>query len=235
MANMMGNYALQAVEHDMVGIALSNGAPMVAPWGGRDPFFGTNPVAIGVPAANQPPILIDMSAGSFSAGKTIEAIKAGGKAASPHLVDREGRYTDDTRKINLDWNHMPVGGSLVAHGPRGYGWTIFVEIIGGLLSGARASYENTVFPLESASWEFGQFFMAIDPARLGLLDAFLDDVDRFVGTLVSGAPAVGFESVTVHGQKAHALEEARRKGGVPLLREDFEWFENVCAGLNVPL
>jgi L-2-hydroxycarboxylate dehydrogenase (NAD+) len=94
---MASIYALQALVHDCVGVAMSNGAPLVAPWGGRDKMFSTNPIAVAVPAGRELPIVIDMSSSALSHGQVVLAARDGRLVPDRLLVDESGGFTDDPR------------------------------------------------------------------------------------------------------------------------------------------
>ena len=96
------NYAMQALERGMVGVAMSNGVPLVAPWGGRDPVFNTNPIAVAIPAGRRPPIVIDMAASATSHGKVVHAARDGKLLPGPWLVDEQGRVTAEAAPFITD-------------------------------------------------------------------------------------------------------------------------------------
>jgi L-2-hydroxycarboxylate dehydrogenase (NAD+) len=220
---MAANPALQAVEHDQVGIAMRNGTPRVAPWGGRDPFFGTDPIAVAVPAGEHPPIVIDMSSGSFSVGRTVFAARDGERMPTPHLVDADGYYTDDPSSIVVDPQdrESALNGALVSQGHKGLAWQLIVELLAGLLSGMGTSSENDFPPTPERRWREGTFLMAIDVSGLAQVTDLKLDVDHLIAALTGVRPARGFTEVRVPGHVAAALEAERRQGGVPVRDEDW--------------
>ena len=234
--SMASNYTLRALEHDMVGIAAENGVPFVAPWGGRDPLFSTNPFSFAAPSGEEIPIVVDMSAGSFSAGNVMAAKRAGEKMPSSHLVDADGNYTDDPSLVEMQPDHQVTLGALVAHGARGVGWSIFVEILAGLLSGMEASC-NSIVEAEEGDIKInhGQFFMAIDVEQLMPVAVFKRKVDDFIRSVKANQPAKGFDLVRLPGENAAKTEQRYLKDGIPVLDEDWENFLAICStyGLTV--
>lgn len=236
--NMTANHVLQAVEQDMVGIVMRNENPRVAPWGGRDPFFYTNPLAVGVPTAQEPPIIIDMAAGSFSVGQVVMAARDNRRMPSAHLVTSEGVYTDDATKIVLDpaYRESQFSGGIVTLGHKGLIWALIVELFSGLLSGANTSNKNDYEPTAEHPWNEGAFYMAIDVSKLRPVAEFKAATDEFARALRSVRPAEGFEHVIVPGEVEAAKEEQRKKEGVPVRDEDWQGVLDVAAryGVKVP-
>ena len=234
--SMASNYTLRALEHDMVGIATENGVPFVAPWGGRDPLFSTNPFSFAVPSGEEIPIVVDMSAGSFSAGKVMSAKRAGEKMPSSHLVDGDGNYTDDPSLIEMQPDHQVTLGALVAHGARGFGWSVFVEILAGLLSGMEASC-NSIVEAEEGDIKInhGQFFMAINVEQLMPVAVFKRKVDDFIRSVRANPPAKGFDTVRLPGENAAKTEQRYLKDGIPVTDEDWDDFLAICSthGLTI--
>ena len=232
---MTANHALQALEQDQVGIVMRNENPRVAPWGGREAFFFTNPIAVAIPTGEEPPIVIDMAAGSFSVGQVVMAARDQRRLPSPHLVTRDGTYTDDPTKIVLNPSDRESGfsGGIVTLGHKGLMWSLIVELFSALLAGTNTSNQNNFEPTGERPWNEGQFHMAIDVAKLQPVAQFKAAADGFVRSLRSVKPAEGFERVIVPGEVEARNEEKRRKEGVPIRDEDWEGVTKVAAKLGV--
>ena len=232
---MTANHALQALEQDQVGIVMRNENPRVAPWGGREAFFFTNPIAVAIPTGEEPPIVIDMAAGSFSVGQVVMAARDQRRLPSPHLVTRDGAYTDDPTKIVLNPSDRESGfsGGIVTLGHKGLMWSLIVELFSALLAGTNTSNQNNFEPTGERPWNEGQFHMAIDVAKLQPVAQFKAAADGFVRSLRSVKPAEGFERVIVPGEVEARNEEKRRKEGVPIRDEDWEGVTKVAAKLGV--
>jgi LDH2 family malate/lactate/ureidoglycolate dehydrogenase len=222
--NMTANPVLQAVEQDMVGIVMRNEGPRVAPWGGRDPFFYTNPIAVGVPTGEEPPIIIDMAAGSFSVGQVVMAARDNRHLPSPHLVTSEGVYTDDANKIviNPAQRESKFDGGIVTLGHKGLIWALIVELFSGLLPGVNTSNKNNYEPTGEQPLNDGAFYMAIDVSKLQPVADFKKATDEFSRSLRSVRPAEGFDRVVVPGESEDARENQRRKEGIPIRDEDWQ-------------
>ena len=168
---MAANYALQALDHEMIGIAMSTGPLLVAPWGGRDPQFCTNPLAIAVPAGREDPIVIDMATSASSMGKVVLAARDGKLLDSLQLVDSGGRYTNDPSKVILNAmdRESPMRGALLPEGAKGFGMLLMVEMLSALLSGERTWSEDQSSTVKTDTRAraayYSQTLVAIDIAR----------------------------------------------------------------------
>jgi LDH2 family malate/lactate/ureidoglycolate dehydrogenase len=232
---MTANHALQALEHDMVGVVMRNENPRVAPWGGKEAFFFTNPISVAVPSDKEAPIVIDMAAGSFSVGQTVMAARDGKHVPSAHLVTSDGEYTDDPSKIVLDTTDRESGftGGIVTLGHKGLAWALIVEIFSGLIAGTNTSNQNDYEPTGERPWNEAMFLMAIDVGKVQPIDEFKASSDEFVRALGSVEPAKGFERVVVPGEIEAENEERRKKEGVPIRDEVWEGVMEVAARLGV--
>ena len=232
---MTANHALQAVEQDMVGVVMRNENPRVAPWGGRDPFFFTNPIAVGVPTAEEPPIVIDTAAGSFSVGMTVLTARDKKRMPSPHLVTPDGRYTDDPTEIVVDIadRESAFTGGIVTLGHKGLMWALIVELFSGLLAGTNTSNLNNFEPTGDHPWDEAMFMMAINVSKLQPVDEFKASTDRFARDLRAVRPAEGFEGVIVPGEHEAELEAKRREEGIPIRDEVWQAVLDVADRLGV--
>jgi LDH2 family malate/lactate/ureidoglycolate dehydrogenase len=232
---MASNHALQALEHDQVGVAMRNCSTRVAPWGGRTAFFGTNPLSVAIPTDNEPPIVIDMASGSFSVGQVVMAARDKRRLPSQHLVDSSGRYTDDPLAIIVDPlnRESDFTGAIVTQGYKGMAWSLIVELFAGLLSGMGASYQNDYEQGAQSPWNEGIFLMAVDVARLRPVEEFKAAADDLARALRSVPPAKGFERVIVPGELEAERERKYGIEGVPVRDEDWEGVLKIAARLGV--
>jgi LDH2 family malate/lactate/ureidoglycolate dehydrogenase len=233
--NMSANHVLQAVEQDMVGLVMRNENPRVAPYGGRDPFFYTNPIAVGIPTSEEPPIIIDMAAGSFSVGQVVMAARDKRRMPSPNLVTHEGKYTDDATQIviNPAYRESQFSGAIVTLGHKGLIWALIVELFSGLLAGTNTSNKNNYEPTAEHPWDEGCFFMAIDVSKLRPVEEFKAATDEFARALRAVRPAEGFEGVIVPGELEAKKEAQRRKEGIPVRDDDWQYVMETAKRLGV--
>ncbi|MGF7161607.1 LDH2 family malate/lactate/ureidoglycolate dehydrogenase [Rhodoligotrophos appendicifer] len=222
---MAANYALQALDHGMIGIAMSTGPILVAPWGGREAQFCTNPLALAVPAGTEEPIVIDMATSAGSMGAVVLAARDGRMLPGLDVVDADGRYTNDPLRVilNVMDRESRMSGALLPAGPKMFGMVLFVEILSALLSGERDWGDATVSDSTRGRAAFySQTCIAIDVACFQDTETFAATADRMIRTLSSMTPAEGFSAVRLHGAGARAKESEYRDKGILLRDEEWE-------------
>jgi L-2-hydroxycarboxylate dehydrogenase (NAD+) len=221
---MASAYSLLAVDHGMAGIAMSNGKPVVAPWGGRDARLCTNPISAAFPGGERFPIVIDMATSAFSMGDAIRTARDGGRLPFPGIVDPEGRYGDDPAAIVVDVldRESKLDGALLPLGPKGFGVMLIVEVLCSALAGAAGSWANDYEPSGDRPWRHGHCFIAISPEHFGGAEAFGASIDALIAGIEGSRPAVGFDDVRVPGRAAHEEEQRRSHEGIPMRDEELE-------------
>jgi (2R)-3-sulfolactate dehydrogenase (NADP+) len=172
--------------HGLVSIGCSNSSPLVAPWGGKRRFFGTNPLAFAAPRAGHPPVVFDMATSVTARLTVIELASKGHPIPAGLALDREGRPTTDPQRA-LEGTVVPLGGH------KGTGLALMVEILAAGLTGANWSHTVTPMALEEGPPPgIGQFFLALAPERLGAsslasrLEAMLTEMLAEEGVRVPG-------------------------------------------------
>ncbi len=220
---MAANYALQALDAGMIGIAMSTGPILVAPWGGREAQFCTNPIALAVPAGEEEPIVIDMATSANSMGGVVLAARDGRKLGGREVVTADGHYTDDPLRVilNVMDRESRMAGALLPSGPKGFGMVLMVELLSALLSGERDWTVAEVNDTRGRAAFYSQTCIAISVAHFQDPDTFAASADRMIRTLTSMQPAHGFEKVRLHGGGARERELQCRRDGVEI--RDEEW------------
>ncbi len=127
-----GYFAAQAAEQGMLGLALSNSVAKVAPFGGRRPLFGTNPLAFACPRDGRPPLLVDMATSAVSGAAVIRLLQRGESLPAGVAVGADGREVTTAEGF--------AGGALLPFGGhKGAGIALLVELLTGVLSGGALS------------------------------------------------------------------------------------------------
>ena len=190
---MASAYSLLALDHGMAGFAMSNGKPVVAPWGGRDPRFCTNPISVAFPGRERFPIVIDMATSAFSMGDAIRTARDGGTLPFVGVVDRDGNYGDDPAAIVVDVyeRESKLDGAMLPLGPKGFGMLLMVEVMCSALAGSAGSWANDYEPTGERPWNHGHCFLALSPEAFAGLDAFGASVDSLIDSVEASRPAVG--------------------------------------------
>jgi LDH2 family malate/lactate/ureidoglycolate dehydrogenase len=195
-------YVQRAVARDTIAFAYSNAPPTMAPWGGVEPYVGTNPYAYGVPAGEHRPIILDMATSIVARGKIILAAERGEPIPEGWAVDKQGNPTTDAREA-LEGSVLPFGG------PKGYAISLMIDI----MAGARV---NSLYDNFDEPQNVGAFFQLIDIGRFVEPATFKARVDRIIEEIKSSRKAAGTEEIFLPGEIEYRKEQQRRASGIPV-------------------
>ncbi len=216
-----GAYALRAMAAGMVGIATSNGSPIVPPTGARAPALGTNPLAIGVPDGTGRGFLLDMATSVVAGGKVEVAARRGKPIPEGWALDPAGRPTTDATAA-LKGMMLPLGGPAETSGYKGYGLAAAIDLLTGVLSGG-------AFGLSvSGMWDtghpasVGQLLIALDPAAFGDPDLFYARTRAWKAEVTGRPRQPGVAEILIAGEKEWRAQDAQaeRVTLVPEVVED---------------
>jgi len=207
----IGHWAEMAVAEGLVSIHFVNviSHARVAPYGGRDARFGTNPCCIGVPLPGEAPFILDYATSAVAQGKLRVAHNKGEKVPPGRLIDDQGRPTDDPR-----YAVVPPYGAMLPFGEhKGSGMALACELLGGALTGGGTWHygESTKQRVMN-----GMLTILIDPARLGTAPAFERETRAFLDWLRQGRAAPGFDKVRIAGDPEREYRAKRSRDGVPV-------------------
>lgn len=170
-------YTLMAANAGLVGFTACNGAASMAPWGGADPFFGTNPFSVAAPGGDgETPIVLDMSTSIVARGKIRRAERLKEKIPLGWAIDASGSPTEDPTAA-MKGTLLPIGG------PKGYGMALFIDLVSGLLSGSKYSRDVKTFHQPEGPTGVGVTLLAIDVARFMPLERFRALVVEYGGAI----------------------------------------------------
>jgi L-2-hydroxycarboxylate dehydrogenase (NAD+) len=223
-------YARMALAHDMIGMYFAVGnANHLPPWGGLDMLLSTNPIAVAVPAGEEPPVVLDMATTVAAYGKVKAKAQRGEQMPEGWMIDRNGQPLTDPRRADEGFL-MPIGGY------KGYGLSMIVGLLAGTLNGAAMGSEVIDFNKDQASiTNTGQAIVAIDPDAFGDLDEFKARVDKLVRELRGSERMPGVDRIWVPGEQSHARKIANERDGLQLpaaLRTQLDAF---ARELGIPL
>lgn len=154
----LGQQVEALAETGLVALMVANAPKAMAPWGGREPLFGTNPIAFAAPVADAAPLVIDLSLSKVARGKVMTASKLGRPIPEGWALDPEGQPTTDA-KAALAGTMIPMGDA------KGAALALMVEVLAGALAGPHFSFEaSSFFDAEGPPPGVGQVLIAIDPA-----------------------------------------------------------------------
>jgi LDH2 family malate/lactate/ureidoglycolate dehydrogenase len=183
-----GWYALRAAAAGSIGIALSNTSPLVAPTRARLPLIGTNPIAIAAPAGRFGAFCLDMATSTIPRGRIEVAARRGETLPVGWAIDADG-LPARTPEAALNGSLHPLGGEEGSGGHKGYGLSLAVDLLTGVLGGS-AFGPNIVglFSTEAPS-NLGQTFIVIDPSAVDPEGTFEQRLECYLEQLVA-APTV---------------------------------------------
>jgi len=221
-----GIYALEAANHDMVGLAFTHSDALIVPHGGTAPVVGTNPIAFAVPCAGESPVILDMATSQISWNKLLMHRDEKKQLQSQWAVDREGVETfDPFSAIGL----LPMGGY------KGYGLALMVEIFSSLLTGMPFGADiSKMFPATSSRRNLGHFFIAIDIKKFQPVKKFKERLKREIDRIRAQKPARGTSAVLVPGDPEKKMFEERSEQGIPLPTALYEKFIALAKEYKVP-
>lgn len=222
-----GYYARRATAAGQVGIIMSNAVKRMAPHGAAQPFFGTNPLAIGIPLVEHPDFVLDMSSSVIAQGKITRARDLGESLPSGVALDRAGRPTTDPNEA-LAGSLLPVGG------PKGSGLAMAISLLCVMLAGADADDQMaSLYNDFSRPQNTGHVFLTIDVALLGRRST-LGALDAMVDRLLALPGAQTAAPLKYPGQDTASSAVERRQTGIPIHRGELLRVAEIClmAGLG---
>jgi len=222
-----GFYAMMALEHDMIGVAMTNTAALGVPTFGRDVMFGTNPLAFCAPGDRERAFVLDMATTTVPRGKLEVYDRTGRALPSGWAVDASGHPATDAGKVLRDMLERRGGGILplggfgeLCSGYKGYGLAVMVDILCAMLSGAPTGPD--VFDPPGTSGRVSHFFAAIKIAAFTDPREFRRHMDELLAKLKNAPRAAGCDRIYVPGEKEFEKEEYNNRHGIPLDRKSYE-------------
>ncbi len=211
-----GCYAMMALEHDMIGITMTNArsTSMVAPESTK-PAIDTNPLAVAVPAGKQPPFVLDMATSVVANGKLEIARREGKSIPIGWAVDKEGKpLTDPTKRVRGEGGVLPLGGTPKLGGYKGFGLGVLVEILCGVLSGSVASILKASTPGTRGNTD--HFFGALRIDSFLPVENFKKSMDEMIEAFDALPKLPGVKKIYVAGGPEAEIEKDRKANGIPL-------------------
>ncbi len=225
---MAAYYVQQAVAQDLIGMAFTNSSPGMAPWGGSRPVLGVNPLAVGVPAGEREPVVIDMAMSITARGKMRLAGLQGKPIPTGLGLDASGRPTTDGMAVFNGGTVLPFGG------PKGSALAIWMEIMGGVLTGAAFAGEmRSLYEDFSGPQRIGHVFMAVRPDLFMPLAEFKNRMDRMIQRYTESPKAEGFEKILMPGEPEALAKAERLKTGIPIAPKVIDLLQKEAAAVGV--
>ena len=218
----IGHFAEMAVAQGLVSIHFVNvlSRPVVAPFGGGDGRFGTNPCCIGVPMGKRPPFVLDFATSRVAQGKMRVAHNKGEQVPDGYLIDENGHPTNDPGVVVIPQSNGMFGALMTFGEHKGFGMAMACELLGGALTGGdtwhhEADHRRSVLN--------GMLVMLIDPVRLGTQASFEKEALAFEDWLRQSPNAPGTSGVMTAGEPERAARAERAQNGIWI--DDATWAE----------
>lgn len=233
-----GYHAMLPLAQDMIGIAMTNASPLVAPTYSLDRLLGTNPIAVAVPAGEQPDFVLDMATTTAANGKLEIAQRKHLPIPEGWAQDAAGHPSTDANAVQNGGALQPLGGATGSH--KGYGLGAVVDIFSAVLSGANYGPWVPPFvaflqpPADPVGQGLGHFFGAMRVDAFRPADEFKQHMDQWITTFRQ-AKAVAGKQVLIPGDPERAMAAQRLLAGIPLLDAVVRDLEGVGKKFGVPL
>jgi len=222
-------YMPEIIEAGRIGILMASdpSVALVAPFGGRDPVYSPNPIAAGIPAGPNGPVILDMSTSVTAAGVVHRHNKAGTPLPGQWLLSRDGEPTDDPAAFDNGGSILPLGG--LDTGYKGYALGLLVEALTSGLAGFGRAEEPT-------TWGTSVCLQIINPDAFAGLSALEREMGRVTEACRGSRPRHGGQDVRVPGDRALALKAEQLSRGVVVNSELAETLHERCnkAGVQFP-
>lgn len=225
----LGEWASRAADQGIAAIVLAGGfggrGQSAVPFGGARPLFGTNPIAVGIPAGAASDVLVDFATTSVAAGK-IEVARAKKTELPPgSIVDRDGRPTTNPEDYYNGGALLPFGGH------KGYALSVMIEFLGRIMTGADSFAETPRGgPVYGRS---GALVVGMNPAFLNEPDRYAATAEETIHRLKSVPPAPGSSGVLIPGEPESRARAERESAGVPIAEETWQKIGEVARNLGV--
>lgn len=218
-----GYHAMMAVQQNMIGISMTNASALVAPTFSVERMLGTNPIAVAIPAGQQPPFVADFATTTASNGK-LEILQRKNEDAPLGWVQNDaGIPTQDAAILKKGGAMLPLGSDREHGSHKGYALGSIVDIFSAVLSGAAYGPWVPPFPAyvpmpqNMPGKGLGHFFGAMRIDAFRPADEFKQHMDHWIESFRNAKPVEGQEKVIIPGDPEREIEQIRMDAGIPLI------------------
>jgi len=220
-------FAKMALAHDMIGLSATNAFATMAPWGGKVPFFGTNPFAVAIPACKQLPIVADMATSVVARGKITMALKKNQSIPLGWAKKKDGEDTTDPREA-LQGTVLPFAG------PKGSAIATIIEALTGVLSGSVFGPQIISITNAAIPSRVSHCFMAINLAAFGPVGEFKERIDQMILGIKSTPKTKDVEEIFLPGEIEERRKRQQLKDGIPLARVTLDELKREGEACGIP-
>jgi LDH2 family malate/lactate/ureidoglycolate dehydrogenase len=224
----LGYYPTLAIEAGLIGLAINDCLPVMAPWGGTLKTLGNQAFAVGAPAGRHLPLLLDTAASAITWTAIHDYQERGQPLPTGLAVDREGRPTTDALTA-LAGRVLPLGG------PKGSGLAMLWGVLTGVLAGSAAFGPHVVGPDQVGVPQSTSLFMlAIDPTAAMPYAEFIERIDVFIDETLASTPEPGVDRLYAPGERGYLTAVQRERDGIPIPAATARDLRALGGALGVP-
>ena len=236
-----GYHAMMALQYDMLGIAMTNASPLVAPTFSIDKMLGTNPICVAAPACKEPAFVADLATTTAANGKLEILQRKNLETPTGWVQDKEGNESHDPHILKKGGALLPLGGDREHGSHKGYALGAIVDIFSALLSGANYAPWVPPFPAyvpmpaQQPGKGIGHFLGAMRIDAFRPADEFKKDMDHWIQGFRSCKTIPGEEKVLVPGDPEREFEAIRSRDGIPLLTPVVDDLQSLAGKFGLPV
>ena len=221
-------YASMPLAHNMIGLYMAVGsANHLPPWGGLDMLLSTNPIAVAVPAGEEPAIILDMATTVAAYGKVKTKAQRGEMMPEGWMMDRQGNPLTDPKRANEGFL-LPIGGY------KGYGLALVMGLLAGNLNAAAMGKDVVDFNNDDTTeTNTGHTIVAINVEAFQDLKEFKQGMDTLIRDIRNSQRLPNVERIRLPGEGTHTARADREKNGVPMPEALLAALDQLAADLKI--
>ena len=234
-----GYHAMMALQHDMIGMAMTNASALVAPTFSKERMLGTNPIAVAIPANEQPAFVADLATTTAANGKLEILQRKNADTPLGWVQDKDGNPSTDANILKKQGALLPLGSDREHGSHKGYALGSIVDIFTAVLSGASYGPWAPPFPAYVPVPEnmpgkgLGHFFGAMRVDAFRPADEFKQHMDNWINRFRNAEPLNPEQKVLIPGDPEREAEAIRRVEGIPVVQSVIDDLQQTAAQLGV--
>ncbi|MEM1003366.1 MAG: Ldh family oxidoreductase [Bacteroidota bacterium] len=234
-----GYHAMKALKKDMIGLAMTNASPLVAPTFSKERLLGTNPIAVAIPAGKQPPFVADFATTTAANGKLEILQRKEEDAPTGWVQNKAGKQTTNASAVKEGGALLPLGGDRIHGSHKGYCLGAIVDIFSAVLSGAGYGPWAPPFvsflplPEKPVGEGLGHFLGAMRIDAFRPADEFKTHMDNWIKRFRAAESVDSEEKVMIPGDPEREMEIERRGNGIPLLEPVIKDLQSLGTKFNI--
>ncbi len=234
-----GHHAMMALEHDMIGMAMTNASPLVAPTFSVERLLGTNPICVAIPAGDQPPFIADFATTTAANGKLEILQRKNQDAPEGWIQKKDGSVSTNANELKDGGALVPLGSDREHGSHKGFCLGAWVDIFSAVLSGANYGPWVPPFvsflapPADPVGEGIGHFFGAMRVDAFRPTKDFKQHMDNWITRFRAAKTIEGQDHLIIPGDPERESEKERRKNGLPLNDKVVEDLRELGKKLNI--